>query len=59
MDNGQDLSNRGLYESLSGDAKTLMMVQDSPADKNSFETYCSLDFAQRVRSVELGKAVKH
>ena len=45
-----------LQESLSGDAKTLMMVQVSPADKNSSETYCSLDFAQRVRSVELGKA---
>ena len=44
-----------LQNSLSGDSKTLMMVQLSPADKNSAETFYSLNFAQRVRSVELGK----
>ncbi|NXL51033.1 KIFC3 protein, partial [Podilymbus podiceps] len=43
-----------LQDSLSGDSKTLMMVQVSPADKNTSETLCSLKFAERVRSVELG-----
>ncbi|XP_068024472.1 kinesin-like protein KIFC3 isoform X2 [Melanerpes formicivorus] len=43
-----------LQDSLSGDSKTLMMVQVSPAEKNSSETLCSLKFAERVRSVELG-----
>ncbi|XP_067853799.1 kinesin-like protein KIFC3 isoform X2 [Heptranchias perlo] len=43
-----------LQDSLSGDSKTLMMVQVSPMEKNVNETVCSLKFAQRVRSVELG-----
>ncbi|XP_051787461.1 kinesin-like protein KIFC3 isoform X3 [Erpetoichthys calabaricus] len=43
-----------LQDSLSGDSKTLMMVQISPAEKNVSESICSLKFAQRVRSVELG-----
>ncbi|XP_069757209.1 kinesin-like protein KIFC3 [Narcine bancroftii] len=43
-----------LQDSLSGDSKTLMMVQVSPLEKNVNETICSLKFAQRVRSVELG-----
>ncbi|XP_071899784.1 kinesin-like protein KIFC3 isoform X11 [Anas platyrhynchos] len=43
-----------LQDSLSGDSKTLMMVQVSPAEKNTSETLCSLKFAERVRSVELG-----
>ncbi|KPP73941.1 hypothetical protein Z043_106937 [Scleropages formosus] len=45
-----------LQDSLSGDSKTLMMVQVSPLDINVNETVCSLKFAQRVRSVELGPA---
>ncbi|XP_051884013.1 kinesin-like protein KIFC3 isoform X2 [Pristis pectinata] len=45
-----------LQDSLSGDSKTLMMVQVSPMEKNVNETICSLKFAQRVRSVELGAA---
>ncbi|KAL4613647.1 kinesin-like protein KIFC3 isoform X1 [Arapaima gigas] len=45
-----------LQDSLSGDSKTLMMVQVSPLDINMSETVCSLKFAQRVRSVELGSA---
>lgn len=45
-----------LQDSLSGDSKTLMMVQVSPMGKNVNETICSLKFAQRVRSVELGAA---
>ncbi|KAJ8339638.1 hypothetical protein SKAU_G00342710 [Synaphobranchus kaupii] len=43
-----------LQDSLSGDSKTLMMVQVSPLDTNVSESVCSLKFAQRVRSVELG-----
>ncbi|XP_058848755.1 kinesin-like protein KIFC3 isoform X3 [Acipenser ruthenus] len=47
-----------LQDSLSGDSKTLMMVQVSPVDKNVSESVCSLKFAQRVRSVELGPATR-
>eukprot|EP00057_Strongylocentrotus_purpuratus_P003191 XP_003726132.1 PREDICTED: kinesin-like protein KIFC3 [Strongylocentrotus purpuratus] len=47
-----------LQESLGGDSKTLMVVQVSPVAKNSGESHCSLSFAQRVRSVELGAASK-
>uniref|UniRef100_H2ZTY9 Kinesin-like protein n=1 Tax=Latimeria chalumnae TaxID=7897 RepID=H2ZTY9_LATCH len=43
-----------LQDSLKGDSKTLMMVQASPMEKDVNETVCSLTFAQRVRSVELG-----
>ncbi|XP_029000357.1 kinesin-like protein KIFC3 isoform X3 [Betta splendens] len=42
-----------LQDSLSGDSKTLMMVQVSPLPVNMSESVCSLKFAQRVRSVEL------
>ncbi|XP_046840103.1 kinesin-like protein KIFC3 isoform X2 [Xenia sp. Carnegie-2017] len=47
-----------LQDSLGGDSKTLMVVQVSPAAKNVAETLCSLNFAQRVRMVELGLATK-
>ncbi|XP_071813109.1 uncharacterized protein [Apostichopus japonicus] len=47
-----------LQESLGGDSKTLMLVQVSPVAKNSGESQCTLSFAQRVRSVELGSAKK-
>ncbi|XP_041125040.1 kinesin-like protein KIFC3 isoform X7 [Polyodon spathula] len=47
-----------LQDSLSGDSKTLMMVQVSPVDKNVSESVCSLKFAQRVRSVELGPVTR-
>ncbi|XP_028812096.1 kinesin-like protein KIFC3 isoform X2 [Denticeps clupeoides] len=43
-----------LQDSLSGDSKTLMMVQVSPLDSNVSESVCSLKFAQRVRTIELG-----
>ncbi|XP_037395773.1 kinesin-like protein KIFC3 isoform X2 [Pygocentrus nattereri] len=43
-----------LQDSLSGDSKTLMVVQVSPLDSNISESVCSLKFAQRVRTVELG-----
>lgn len=44
--------------STGGDSKTLMIVQVAPVEKNVGETICSLNFAQRVRSVELGQASK-
>ncbi|XP_039769361.1 kinesin-like protein KIFC3 isoform X3 [Ornithorhynchus anatinus] len=47
-----------LQDSLSGDSKTLMMVQVSPVEKNTSETLCSLKFAERVRSVELGPGAR-
>ncbi|KAL5022914.1 hypothetical protein ScPMuIL_002069 [Solemya velum] len=47
-----------LQDSLGGDSKTLMIVQVAPVEKNVGETLCSLNFAQRVRSVELGAASK-
>ncbi|KAJ1082029.1 hypothetical protein NDU88_002201 [Pleurodeles waltl] len=47
-----------LQDSLNGDSKTLMMVQVSPVEKNVSETLCSLKFAERVRSVELGPVTR-
>ena len=43
---------------VGGDSKTLMVVQIAPVEKNAGETVCSLNFAQRVRAVELGAATK-
>jgi len=48
-----------LQDCLSGDSKTLMFVCISPVSFNSDESYCSLNFAQRARSVELGRAQKN
>ncbi len=48
-----------LSDSLSGDSKTLMFVNLSPMASNCDESICSLNFAGRVRNVELGKATKH
>ena len=36
-----------------------MIVQISPVEKNVGESLASLNFAQRVRNVELGQATKH
>jgi len=47
-----------LQDSLGGAAKTLMVVQLSPVQKNVSETICSLNFATRVRAVELGQSKK-
>lgn len=47
-----------LQDSISQDSKTLMIVCVSPVLYNSEETFCSLNFAGRVRTVELGKASK-
>ena len=44
---------------VGGDSKTLMIVQIAPVEKNVGETLASLNFAQRVRTVELGAASKH
>ncbi len=43
-------------DSLSGDAKTVMLVAASPDAADAGETACSLAFAARVRGVELGAA---
>ena len=48
-----------LQDCLSGDGKALMFVNLSPTFESSNESLCSLRFAQRVNSVELGKATKH
>eukprot|EP01147_Barroeca_monosierra_P004560 gene4560-6761_t len=42
----------------SGSAKTIMVVQVAPVMKNVDESVNSLNFAQRVRAVELGQAKK-
>ncbi|KAG8657823.1 kinesin-like protein KIN-14Q [Manihot esculenta] len=45
-----------LQDSLGGDSKTLMFVQISPIENDLGETLCSLNFASRVRGIELGPA---
>ncbi|XP_038982528.1 kinesin-like protein KIN-14E isoform X2 [Phoenix dactylifera] len=47
-----------LQDSLGGDSKALMFVQISPSDNDLGETLSSLNFASRVRSIELGPARK-
>ncbi|PIN20753.1 Kinesin (KAR3 subfamily) [Handroanthus impetiginosus] len=47
-----------LQDSLGGDSKTLMFVQISPSDQDISETLSSLNFATRVRGVELGPVRK-
>ncbi|CAM6076253.1 unnamed protein product [Sphagnum tenellum] len=47
-----------LQDSLGGDSKTLMFVQISPYEGDVGETLCSLNFASRVRGIELGPARK-
>ena len=48
-----------IQDSLSGDSKTLMLVNVNPTEADAGETVCSLGFAARVRGVELGPAKKH
>ncbi|OQR83828.1 kinesin-like protein [Achlya hypogyna] len=45
-----------LQPALSGDGKTLMMVNLSPTDASVDESVCSLRFAQQVNQCELGAA---
>lgn len=47
-----------LKDSLGGDSKTLMFCNVNPLASSSEETICTLNFATRARSVELGK-VRH
>ncbi|KAI5669728.1 hypothetical protein M9H77_19581 [Catharanthus roseus] len=47
-----------LQDSLGGDSKTLMFVQISPSERDLSETLSSLNFATRVRGIELGPARK-
>ena len=44
-----------LSPALSGDGKTLMMVNLSPTEESAFESLCSLRFAANVNKCELGK----
>eukprot|EP00946_MAST-07B_sp_MAST-7B-sp1_P004892 g4892.t1 len=48
-----------LQDSLAGNSKTLMIVQASPVDYNASETNATLNWGQRARAVELGKASKN
>lgn len=48
-----------MQDSLSGDSKTLMLVNVNPTEADAGETACSLGFAARVRGVELGPAKRH
>ena len=41
---------------LGGDSKTLMFVHAGPAASEAGESACTLEFASRVRAVELGPA---
>lgn len=45
-----------LQDSLAGAGKTLMFVCVNPTKPDAPETVCSLQFASRVRGVELGAA---
>ncbi|KVH93162.1 Kinesin-like protein KIFC3 [Cynara cardunculus var. scolymus] len=47
-----------LQDSLGGDSKTLMFLQISPNENDLSESLCSLNFASRVRGIELGPAKK-
>ncbi|KAJ4965273.1 hypothetical protein NE237_017122 [Protea cynaroides] len=47
-----------LQDSLGGESKTLMLVQISPSEHDLGETLSSLNFATRVRGVEMGPAKK-
>lgn len=46
----------GLQDSLLGGSKALMIVNVSPEAASAAETLCSLNFAARVRGVQLGPA---
>jgi len=48
-----------LQNCLGGDSKCLMLVNVSPAVAHVNETLCSLRFAQKVNSCEVGSAKKH
>ena len=43
-----------MQDSLAGGSKTLMFVNVGPSEADVGESVCSLNFAARVRGVELG-----
>lgn len=49
---------RIIFYFLGGDSKALMFVQISPNESDINETICSLNFASRVKGVEMGAAKK-
>lgn len=48
-----------IADSLGGNSKTVMVANICPTNKNIDETLCTLQFAQRVRRIELGQARKN
>ncbi|CAM9384876.1 unnamed protein product [Ascophyllum nodosum] len=48
-----------LQPALSGDGKTLMMVNLSPTEESYHESLCSLRFAAQVNQCELGRPKRH
>jgi hypothetical protein len=48
-----------LQDSMEGSAKVAMFVNISPTAESAGESVCSLNFAARVRGVELGAAGQH
>ena len=56
---GQPESCGPVQSSLSGHGKLLMFVNVAPGMADAGETLCSLQFAARVRGVELGPAKRH
>ena len=48
-----------MQDSLSGAGKTLMFVNVAPTEADAGETVCTLNFASRVRGLELGPAKRH
>ena len=49
-----DKAEENVQDSLRGNGKTLMLVNVAPGEDNAGETLCSLQFAARVRGIELG-----
>jgi Kinesin motor domain len=48
-----------LQHSLGGDCKCLMLVNVSPEPQHQAETLCSLRFAHKVNSCDIGSAKAH
>lgn len=48
-----------LQDSMEGSAKVAMFVNVAPTAESAGESVCSLNFAARVRGVELGAAGQH
>jgi len=48
-----------LQDSFGGNSKVMLMIQVSPAGVHSSESLCTLNFASRAQSVQLGAAKKN